>query len=67
MPARHVVGFRSLIHHLVHGQGEKVTKHDIDDWTQAGHRRTYSDARETRFGDGRIEHPFAAKLLHQPG
>ena len=65
VPARHVVRFRGLVHHLIHGQGEKVAEHNVDDWTQACHRRTDSDPRKACFRDRRIENSFAAKFLDQ--
>ena len=64
VPARHVVGFRRLVDHLIHGKGDEVAKHDVDDGTQAGHRRADSDSRETSFGDRRVHHALRAKFFH---
>jgi len=65
MAAGHVVNFRSLVHHLVHGERDEIAKHDVDDWTQSRHRGTDCHARETSLGDRRINHSRRAEFFHQ--
>src|SRR5437588_381713 len=67
MTARHVMNLGGLIHHLVHGQGEEVAKHDIDDGAHAGHRRADGHAGEAGFGDRGVDHAVPAELFHQSG
>ena len=66
-PARHVVHFGGLVDQLIHDDGQKVAKHDIDHRAQTGHGGADRQPGKTGFGDGRIHDALRAKLLHQPG
>ncbi len=65
MAARHVVSFGRLVHHLIHGQGQEIAKHDIDNRTQPGHRRADTDSREACFGDGCVEDSLRSEFFDQ--
>ena len=52
-----------LIDNLVHGQGEKVPKHDIDHRSPPRHGRTDADADDTRLRNGRIDDAVRTQLL----
>ncbi len=67
LAARHVVNFGRLVHHLVHGQPDKIAEHDIDHRPHACHRRAHRQPGKSGFRDGRIDHPFGPELFHQAG
>ena len=65
--AGHVVRFGGLVDHLIHGEGEEVAEHDVDDGAQAGHGGADADAGESGFGDGSIDDALGAEFFDQAG
>ena len=66
LPTGHVVNLRGLIDHLVHNERREITEHDVDDGTHARHCSPHGNARETGFGDRRIQHALGAELVDEP-
>ena len=46
------MGFGGLVDHLIHRQGDKITKHNVHDRTHPGDGCANAQPRDTRFGDG---------------
>src|SRR5947209_19472310 len=61
------MSFGGLVHHLVHGQGDEVAKHDVNHGTKTGHRSAHGDAGESSFRNRSIDNPFGAELFDQSG
>ncbi len=59
------MNLRGLVRHLVHDQPGEIAEHDVHHGPQSGHGRAHADARESGFGDGRIENALGTELLHQ--
>jgi hypothetical protein len=59
------MNFSGLVHHLVHGEGDEISEHDVHDRAQSGHGSAYANSREARLGDGRVEHALGSKFLNQ--
>ena len=67
MPARHVVSFGGLVHHLIHGQRQEIAEHDVDHGSQARHRSAHANSGKASFGNWRIDYSFGAEFFYQPG
>ena len=67
VPARHVVYFGGLVHHLIHGQGQEVAEHDVDHRAQARHGRADANSSKAGFRNRRVDHALGAEFFHQSG
>ena len=54
---------RRLVDEAVHREREEVAEHDLDDRSQAVHRRAERGARERQLGDRRVEDALGAVLV----
>ena len=57
--------FGGLVDHLVHGQSDEVSEHDVDHGTHSRHGCAHGEAGEACFRNRRIEHAVFAELLQQ--
>ena len=58
---------RRLIDEAVHGQGQEVPEHDLDDRSEAAHRASESGAGQCELRDRRVEDPAVAMPVTQTG
>ena len=65
--ARQEPVLRRLIDDRVHREREEVPEHDLDNGTQAGHRRAERGAGEGELRDGRVEDALRPYFSYRPG
>jgi hypothetical protein len=65
LAGEHVVDVRGVVDDLVEREQREVDRHQLDDRTQAGHRRTDADADDRVLGDRRVADALLAELLEQ--
>ena len=65
LAARHVEHLRRGIEHLVEREHGEVPRHELDDRTQADHRRADAHAGESELGDRRVDDAHLAEFLEQ--
>ena len=51
---------------MINGLHGEVEGHELDDWTQASHRRPGTDPGKAVFGDRGIDDPARTELVEQP-
>ena len=66
LPSRHVVDLGCLVGHLVHGEGDEISEHDVNHGAKAGHRGAHGQAGEAGFGNRCINHALGTELFYQP-
>jgi len=59
------VHLRRGVDDLVDRQEGEVEGHELDDWSEACHRRTDTQSGEAEFADGRVYNPLIPELSQQ--
>ena len=61
------MNFRSLVHHLIHNERGKISKHDVHDRAHARHGRANRDTGESRFRDRCVQNALGSELFDKTG
>ena len=65
LPARHQEHVRRVVHHLIERYERETERHELDDRSQADHRRADPQPGETVFADRRVDDSSRPKPFQQ--
>jgi hypothetical protein len=57
------VNLRRLIHHLIHRQGDKVAKHDVNHRAHSSHGGSHTNSGDSRFRNGGVNDTLNPKFI----
>ncbi len=61
--AVHVAKLRSVVHELIHGEGDEVHEHHFDHGSGTEDGRANRQSHDRRLGDRRVAHPVWAEFF----
>src|SRR5947207_15884423 len=65
LAGRHIKHFGRGVNDLIGGQDREIECHELDNRTQADHRRAYTQTGKTKFSDRRVNNPLGTVFLQE--